>query len=45
MAFDDNDFMARLGEKIGSANADHAATDYCYLLLCHLFNPSLHVYG
>ena len=41
MAFDDDDFMARFGEEVGSAHADHAATDYCYLLLCHLFNPLL----
>jgi hypothetical protein len=36
--------VARFGEEIGSTHADHAATDHCYLLLCHLFNPLLRVY-
>jgi len=41
MAFDDDDFMARPGEKIGSANADDSAADDCNLFWCHLFNLSL----
>jgi len=41
MAFDDDDFMARTGEEIGSANANDSAADDCNLFWCHLFNLSL----
>jgi hypothetical protein len=37
---DDDDFVSRLGEKIGCGYADYAATDDCNLLLCrHCYCP------
>jgi len=38
MPFDDDDFMPCLGEEICGTYTDDPATNYCNLLLRHLFN-------